>query len=517
MTRQPAADRPLWIVAAIGAILGAYAMALVAGLPQRGTAFVVRAAGHAGDATAPAEPSPTAFAPAYWAVIPFVVLLAAIAVMPLLRVTQHWWEHNGNRFLVAGGLGALTLAYYALLHDGTVTGHWPAHHVVEPADGVIQFRLAWTVLAGAILEEYIPFIVLLFSLYTISGGIRIEGDLRADPLTNATFLAVGGLLASLIGTTGAAMLLIRPLLETNRERKHVQHTVVFFIFVVCNCGGALLPIGDPPLFLGYLRGVDFLWTLNLWPQWLLVNGMLIGIYAMLDHFVFHARESAEDLRRDVTITRPLQLRGVAINGCLLAGVVLCVALLAPTKPIPGTHWHPWMYLREAIQLGLVGLSLWFGSDTIRRENDFNYSAIVEVAALFSGIFICMQPALEILHVKGPALGMNRPMEFFWVTGVLSSVLDNAPTYVVFFETARTISSDGAPQMAGVAEPLLAAISLGAVFMGAMTYIGNGPNFMVKSIAEKSGVRMPSFFGYLLFYSVPILIPIFLLTSWKFFH
>ncbi|MBN1910997.1 MAG: sodium:proton antiporter [Pirellulales bacterium] len=451
--------------------------------------------------------------PALWMVTPFVLLLGAIAVLPLLPLTEHWWESNKSRFMVAAGLGMLTLLYFLLLHGHPIDGHWPVHYIAKPADGGLNWGQAWAVLANAILDEYIPFMMLLFSLFTISGGIRITGDLRAHPLTNTVFIAVGGLLASFIGTTGAAMLLIRPLLETNRERKHVVHTVIFFIFVVCNCGGCLLPIGDPPLFLGYLRGVDFLWTFNLWPEWLFVNGMLLAMYFLLDRFWHYPHELPLDVAVDETRTTRLRLDGMWPNVLLLLGVVLSVALLDPKKELFG--WRPWMYLREIVQLGLIGLSLILGSRKVREENQFNYHAILEVAALFCGIFICMQPALQILGVKGPSLGLDTPAKFFWFTGSLSSVLDNAPTYVVFFSTAQTLPKEaGIETIAGVAQPLLIAISLGAVFMGAMTYIGNGPNFMVKAIAEQSGIKMPSFFGYMV-YSCLFLVPLFVLTTFIF--
>ncbi len=447
--------------------------------------------------------------PPYWMVTPFVLLLGAIAVLPLIPATEHWWESNRNRFLVASGLGLLTLLYYLVLHAHPVELHWPGHAVVDPSAGGLNFGVAGAMLANAILAEYIPFIMLLFSLYTISGGIRIEGDLPAHSLTNASFIAVGGLLASFIGTTGAAMLLIRPVLETNSERKHVKHTVIFFIFVVCNCGGCLLPIGDPPLFLGFLRGVPFLWTFSLWPAWLFVNGVLIGMYYVVDKFWYYPKETVRDIALDETRVRRLKFSGLWPNSLLLIGVVLSVALLDPTKPLLNTGWHPWHFLREVVQLALVALSLGLGSQAIRLANKFNYHAIIEVAALFFGIFICMQAPLQILGVQGQQLGLTTPMHFFWLTGSLSSVLDNAPTYVVFFETAKTLGGENL--VAGVAETLLVAISLGAVFMGAMTYIGNGPNFMVKAIAEKSGVRMPSFFGYML-YSIVFLLPLLVVTT-----
>ena len=454
--------------------------------------------------------------PALYAVTPFVLLLGSIALLPLLRATEHWWESNLHRFYVAAGLALLTLVYYLLLHTGG------------------GFDKVVSVLQHAILIEYIPFIVLLFALYTISGGIRIEGDMAAHPLTNSTFILVGGLLASFIGTTGAAMLLIRPLLETNRERKNVQHTVVFFIFVVCNCGGCLLPIGDPPLFLGYLRGVDFMWTMwNLWLPWIVVNALLIAIYYVWDRFFCYPKETKPDIRRDETQLRPLRISGLWPNALLLVGIILSVALLDSSKDLvatlslaklfpglTGVEWHPWPFLREAVQLGLVALSLLLGSEKVRSANKFNYHAIVEVAALFIGIFICMQPALEILNVKGGELGLTQPWQMFWATGGLSAVLDNAPTYVVFFETAATefhgenfsTLVSGSGETATRASELLIGISLGAVFLGAMTYIGNGPNFMVKAIAEQSGIKMPSFFGYVIRYSVPVLIPVFIVAT-----
>ncbi len=280
---EHAAGSGMRVYYAILAVIAVYLVSLVMGLPQRATALIVGGHGeqHAGDHpeehagaeehpaggphAAPGEQAEHAAdgehgvitAPPVWTVIPFLLLLGAIAVLPLIPFTEHWWESNLHRLQLAAALGLLTLGYFGFLHQAPIEGHFPTHHVVAPAEGGFNTGIVTTVLDNAILQEYIPFIVLLFSLYTISGGIRIEGDLQANPLTNAIFMAAGGLLASFIGTTGAAMLLIRPLLETNSERKHVAHTVVFFIFVVCNCGGCLLPIGDPPLFLGYLQGVDF--------------------------------------------------------------------------------------------------------------------------------------------------------------------------------------------------------------------------------------------------------------------
>jgi len=546
------------VIVAIVAVLLGYVGALSQGVPQRLTAMVTAAHhgddhadhgdDHAGEkASAPdteqhgseehdtehgdahgethadaasGHASAHGTGPPIWTVIPFVLLLGAIAILPLISATEHWWESNLHRFMVAVVLGLMTLAYYGFMHTESLEGHFPSHHVVEAnADATFDVGLAKTILGNAILQEFIPFIVLLFSLYTISGGIRVEGDLQATPTTNATFMAAGGLLASFIGTTGAAMLLIRPLLETNSERKRVVHTVVFFIFIVCNCGGCLLPIGDPPLFLGYLHGVPFFWTFGLWEAWLLCNGLLLVAYILLDNFWHYPHETIRDRERDIEAAGRLKFSGLAVNAPLLLGVVAAVAFLDPSKPLPGSEallgyeWHPWMYFREIVQLTLVAMSLALGAKWIRQRNSFNFHAIIEVAALFIGIFICMQPALQILGLNGDKLGVTTPTQFFWITGGLSSVLDNAPTYLVFFETAKLApAGDGVASIAGVPEPILIAISLGAVFMGAMTYIGNGPNFMVKAIAEQSGVRMPSFFGYMA-YSCAILLPILAVVAW----
>jgi len=505
----------------IAALLVAYAAAAAVGWPQHGRDLLVQAQAAAGPghdlhAAADQGAEPAADhggvhpAPPLWTVLPFVVLLAAIAILPLTPALSHWWEHNSSKLLVAGSLALLTLAGYAFLHRHPVDLHFPAHSVVAPAAAGPSWGVAGAVLANALLAEYVPFFVLLFALYCITGGVRIEGDLEATPTTNTAFLAVGTLLANFIGTTGAAMLLVRPLLETNRERRRVAHTLVFFIFLVCNCAGCLLPIGDPPLFLGYLEGVDFLWTLSLWRPWLFTNGTLLAIYWLWDTCYAHPRERTGDILRDIREAGPLTVSGLWPNALLLAGVIAAVALLDPAKPLPGTHWHPWIFLREAALLGLVGLSLALGAADIRRRNGFTYGAILEVAALFLGIFVCMQPALALLHEHGGRLGIQSPRAFFWATGGLSSLLDNAPTYLVFFKAAQALPATGAT-MAGVEAGRLAAISLGAVFLGAMTYIGNGPNFMVKAIAEQSGVKMPSFFGYCC-YSFGVLLPVFILVS-----
>ena len=456
---------------------------------------------------------------------PFAALLLLIAILPLIPKAAHWWERNRNKLLVALFLATVTLIHYQTRGYGTIL-HDPAlAHAVralgleahkEQSHAIAAPGLATS--AGALgnaLLEYVPFIVLLFALYCISGGIAVRGDIPARPLTNTSILALGGVLANLIGTTGASMLLIRPLLQTNSERKHVAHTVVFFIFIVSNVGGCLLPIGDPPLFLGYLRGVPFFWTLQLWKEWMFVLGVLLFVYFISDRRAYR-RETPRDGALDETVVQRVRVIG-NVNFVWLALVVAAVATLAPGVVFPGTRWVPPPFLREAILLALVGFSFLTTPRRLRRANRFNFHAIAEVACLFIGIFITMQVPLEILAAKGGELGLSRPWQFFWVTGGLSGFLDNAPTYAVFFQTANALARQPGPGVFQlldgnfIRQDLLVAISLGAVFMGAVTYIGNGPNFMVRSISEQHGVRMPSFFSYML-YAVTILVPIHIAVS-----
>lgn len=408
-------------------------------------------------------------APAVAWVLPFAAMLLAIAVCPLWM--PHFWESNRNKLLVSLVLALPVVAYYL--------GRHPA-------------ELASTA------EDYVSFILLLASLFVISGGIRLTGDLEATPLTNTTFLAIGALLASFVGTTGASMLLIRPLLQTNRERIKVKHTVIFFIFLVSNVGGLLTPLGDPPLFLGYLQGVPFTWTFRLWLHWLVAVSLLLAVYFAWDS-VQHTHESIAALARDRSRLRPLRIAGI-LNILWLVGVVLAVAFL---------H-SPW---RELTMIALAALSLWQTPKAVRSGNEFTFYPIVEVAVLFLGIFVTMVPALELLRVRGHELGVQEPWQFFWMSGALSSFLDNAPTYMTFLALGQGLRL--ANDVVGVPNGILAAISVGSVFMGANSYIGNAPNFMVKSIAEEAKVKMPSFFGYLL-YSGGILIPLFILLTFLFF-
>ena len=434
--------------------------------------------------------------PASWWIgtLPFAALLGAIAVFPLLPRLAHWWHSNLNRYLVT-----LCASSCALIYIGTTSG----------MSGV------GAALHHAIPDEYVPFMSLLFALYVIAGGMRIETPFCGKPRENLSILALGALCASFVGTTGAAMILIRPLLDSIRQRKHRAHSIVFFIFIVCNCGGALLPIGDPPLFMGYLRGVPFLWTMSLWKEWLLVNGALLALYFAIDSW-FMRREQTVAVTQSGS--RQFRLEG-AINLPLLALACAAVAMVVPGATVAGTTFVAPTFAREGILMALALASWLLTARAVRQANRFEFGAIIEVAAIFVGIFIAMQLPLQVLTAKGSSLGMESPNAFYWVTGMLSSFLDNAPTYVVFFEIARTL-----PHVVDEAyvtlttgmirEDLLTAISLGAVFMGANTYIGNGPNFMVKAIAESDGVAMPSFFGYMA-WSVGVLIPLLIVAEFFF--
>ena len=457
-----------------------------------------------------ADPS-TAVAPDLVWIWPFAGLLLAIAILPLIEKAAHWWHSNTNKLIVALTLAAVTLGYYYLRGFG-LTGDG---HVSEAG-----LPTVFAVLHHAVLDEYIPFMTLLFALYVVSGGIVVRGDVRATPLTNTTILSVGGLLASFIGTTGASMVLIRFLLRTNSERHNVVHTVIFFIFIVSNCGGLLLPTGDPPLFLGYLQGVPFFWTLRLWPEWLITMVCLLAIYFVWDSIAWR-REKPSDKIHDRLAVEPLRIAGAA-NLAWLILVVTIVALLDPEKHVPFTEWAPPPHLREGLVLFVVAAAWLTTNPALRVENKFTFFAIAEVACLFIGIFITMQTPLEILRLRGGELHVSHPWQFFWASGGLSSFLDNAPTYVVFLELAKSLTHAAGPGVIDliggghVREDLLIAVSLGSVFMGANTYIGNGPNFMVKSIADEAGVKMPSFFGYMA-YSGVILIPLFAALTFIFFR
>lgn len=419
-----------------------------------------------------------------WGLIPFVLMLLSIALFPLIPATAGFWERPRNQLIVALILG-LPVATWMIAGG-------------EPGAVV-----------GAVIE-YFQFIMLLLCLFTVAGGIYLRGDVEATPRNNTIFLAIGGAIASFIGTTGAAMLLIRPILKTNEERKHVAHTVVYAIFIVANAGGLLTPLGDPPLFLGMLRGVPFTWTFSLFKEWAFVLILLLVSYYCLDR-KFHAMESPEDTARDKVETEPMHLDG-KINFLFFAIIIVCVAI-APSMNAAAIEegtatFTDWIPTREIIMALAALASLKFGDDHVRYNlNKFVWAPILEVAAIFVGIFLTMIPALRYLAEVAPKLNLNEA-SFYFLTGSLSSVLDNAPTYATFFSIAGELPGD--PRVAGVPEHYLVAISLGAVFFGAMTYIGNGPNFMVKSVAESAGIAMPSFGGYIgksLLHLFPVLVAV----------
>ena len=431
-------------------------------------------------------------------IVPFAGMLLSIAIMPM--VAHHWWERHRNQALVAGVWSLPILGYLGYL-IGT------GHHAAEAEHSLLHA-----------VEEYASFIALLGSLFVISGGILVKGDLEAKPVVNTGFLAVGAVIANLIGTTGASMLLIRPLLRTNSQREYVKHIPLFFIFLVSNIGGALTPIGDPPLFLGYLRGVPFFWTLeHLFGIWIVPVGILLVMFFAVDTY-FYGREPKEALIRDRAEAQPIGVEGT-LNFALLAGVVAAVLLLSPEQ---GKHDFRNYYVREVVMIALAGVSMWKTSKAIRQANGFTFGPILEVAALFSGIFITMIPAMMLLQTHGAALALTKPIQYFWATGVLSSFLDNAPTYVTFAalacsNVAECTSAENLSTLAASSEgqPLLVAIACGAVFMGANSYIGNGPNFMVRAIAEENGYRMPSFFGYV-GWAMLVLMPVFGVVTLLFF-
>lgn len=421
--------------------------------------------------------------PPVYTVIPFVLLLLGIAILPLKF--PHWWESNLNKGIVSAVLGIPIAAYFLVTDQHSL---WHS------------------------LEEYLGFIVLLWSLYTISGGIVLRGNLHANPQTNAAFLAIGAVIANVFGTTGASMLLIRPLLRTNQHRHYKVHTVVFFIFMVSNIGGCLTPLGDPPLYMGFLRGIPFEWTLRLWPQWLFMNVALLAIYYVWDSIQFK-KETKKDVVEDIADDVPLGIGG-KFNLLLIVGVLATIVISGQFEQNFTNG-----LIRDGVMVALGLISMATTKKALRSANGFNFNAIIEVAVLFIGIFVTMVPALVLLKTKGDVLGVKEPWQFFWTTGLLSSFLDNTPTYLTFLELAQnTVGVDSAKDLLTVAgdvgQHILVAISLGAVFMGANTYIGNGPNFMVKAIAEEKGlthVDMPSFGGYML-YSFGVLTPLLIIVT-----
>lgn len=435
------------------------------------------------------------------AIAPFALLLLCIAIFPLAN--PHWWEHNRNKGIIAAALGIPVTAY--LLSFGGAGTHALEH----------------------VAKEYVSFLLLLGSLFVISGGVYVRGALHGSPLLNTAFLGLGACIASFVGTTGASMLLIRPLLRANRDRSRVAHVVVFFIFVVSNCGGLLTPLGDPPLFLGFLKGVPFEWTLRLWPQWAFVNGVLLVMFFLWDTIAIRSEAATPEQRaalENPDVPEPFGFEGLHNFGGL-AGIVAVIYCSGRGIGNAGEPW-PWG-VQEVLMAAVTVVCYRRTTKAIREKNSFGFGPIIEVAILFAGIFVTMIPALAILNVHGESLGIESPAQFFWASGVLSSFLDNAPTYLTFAVTACGIhgvnTEDGRylaeflnlPAASGAVQ-ILAAISCGSVFMGANTYIGNGPNFMVKAIAEENNVKMPGFFGYMA-YSCGILIPIFIAVTFVFFR
>jgi Na+/H+ antiporter NhaD/arsenite permease-like protein len=449
-----------------------------------------------------------------WSIIPFVGMLLSIAIFPLVK--GEWWDRHELGVAIFWSL--VFLIPFLIVYGLGITGEQ---------------------LAETILGDYVPFIVLLLGLFVVAGGIHVRGTIPGTTKNNVIMLGIGTMLASWVGTTGAAMLLIRPVLRSNAWRKRKAHIVVFFIFLVANIGGCLTPLGDPPLFLGYLRGVPFFWTLeHVWPIFLFNAVLLLAVFALIDRR-YVRREGEEgfealESQREAAKRVPVRIEGL-YNLIFLAVIIMAVILngLIPQMSafidpatgttygvvVGGVHLGVEYFVQIVLILIALLLSLKVTPHELRERNNFEWAPITEVAKLFIGIFITMIPALALLRAHGASLGIDTPLEFFWSTGALSSFLDNSPTYVVFLTTAASLGASGtqvvATTIGNVAATSLVAISAGAVFMGANTYIGNAPNFMVKNIAESAGVNMPSFFRYM-GWSVCILIPVFIIDSLVFF-
>ena len=439
--------------------------------------------------------------------IPFAGLLLCIAVLPLVKA--EWWEAHQPHAVV----------FWSLLF-------------VLPFAFVYGPGQAFEKVLECIVDDYLTFIILLFGLFCVSGNITLEGDLAGSPRINVGLLLIVTMLSSWIGTTGASMLMVRPIIKMNAWRKRRSHIMVFFIFLISNIGGCLTPIGDPPLLMGFMRGVPFFWSLHLFPVLLFNVVILLTIFYFLDRRAYR-KDIAEGLKPD--ISKPgTEVHILGLHNLIFLAMIVAAVILSGTLPgmaafqdaegaVRGIHLFGEVTLtypaliEVVIILVAAFLSFKTTSVEIRRKNHFTWGAIQEVAVLFVGIFITMQPALMILKANGASLGLNKPFEMFWATGCLSSFLDNTPTYLVFLTTAGALGfTEGMPTILGtVPIAMLEAISCGAVFMGANTYIGNAPNFMVKSISDENGIRMPSFFGYLL-WSITFLIPVFLLDMLVFF-
>ena len=437
-----------------------------------------------------------------WSTLPFAGILFSIALIPL--VFPRFWHH----------------------HFPKVSFFWA---IVFALPFIYFFReRALYEIAHIIIIDYVPFILLLWALFTVSGGIYVGGTLKGTPAVNTMILLIGTLLASVIGTTGASMLLIRPILRSNAWRVYKVHTIVFFIFLIGNIGGSLTPLGDPPLFLGFLHGVPFFWTLHILPEMIFAGVVLLLLYFILDSY-YYGKESKTAVPD--TEFEPLKIEG-GRNFIFLAGIIGAVLFSGSIKlgeiNILGIHQTIENLIKDALLILMGWASLKLTQQDVRKNNEFGWAPILEVAYLFAGIFITIIPALAILKAgEEGALhwlikAVDSPAQYFWAVGILSSFLDNAPTYLTFFNSMLGKFYPGMPEPAAVALlivekiPHLAAISVGAVFMGANTYIGNAPNFMVKSIAEEAGVKMPSFFGYMFKYSLPVLLVLFIVMTFIFF-
>lgn len=439
--------------------------------------------------------------------IPFAGLLLCIAVLPLIKA--EWWE----------------------LHQPHAVVFWSLLFAI-PFAVVYGPGQAFEKVLECIVDDYLTFIILLFGLFCVSGNITLEGDLAGSPRINVGLLLLGTMLSSWIGTTGASMLMVRPVIKMNAWRRRRSHIMVFFIFLISNIGGCLTPIGDPPLLMGFMRGVPFFWSLHLLPILLFNAVILLTVFYFLDRRAYR-KDIAEGLKPD--ISKPgTEVRILGLHNLIFLVMIVAAVILSGTLPgmaafqdaegaVRGIRLFGEVSLtypaliEVAIILAAAFLSFFTTKEEVRRKNHFTWGAIREVAVLFVGIFITMQPALMILKANGASLGLNKPFQMFWATGCLSSFLDNTPTYLVFLTTAGALGfTEGMPTILGtVPIAMLEAISCGAVFMGANTYIGNAPNFMVKSISDENGIQMPSFFGYLL-WSVSCLVPVFLLDTLVFF-
>jgi len=433
------------------------------------------------------------------AAAPFVLLLIAVSLLEMLA--RRWWDSLLNKCLVAG-MAALLAAAHLIGGYGTAGAQALRHS----------------------LTDYFSFIVLLTALFVIAGGIEVKGSLSGTPLANMTMLAIGAVLANLIGTTGAAMVLIRPFLRANERRKHKAHLVVFFILVVANAGGLLTPLGDPPLYLGFLKGVPFHWTLNLWLPWLFVNGLVLVVFNWVDQFVMQREERAkpdEGLLDELLAHERLRVVGLR-NVFFLAGVV--AVILARGSGL-GTGGTPWPFGLQEILLAALALASYRATPrSLHESNHFSLRPMAAVAIVFFGIFVAMTSPLLLLNAHGAKLGIEEPWQFFWISGGLSSILDNAPTYLCMTAVAAGVigvPSDGPQHLSGLLSATdgagyLAAVSCGAVFMGCLTYLGNGPNLMIKEVAEHRGIAMPNFMAYAAAAAL-IMLPIFAATTLIFFR